>query len=238
MAFSIATDRAIPVIADPEPPIGGNSHLGDINLAFEVEPKLARDLCRSAWQSRFPGRPGITVVNARSFDDEPATFGAAPGSVAGLYVAGRKFGSGKRGDDLCGIPVRLTKADVSEQFVVMVDQDRLAHPVNVLAHELGHTLFLGHGNGLDDNHDGRSAGTRGPRRYDEYCDPDWLLAPQNTQVAEDQSTPSGDCARSSSLMNIFGTCLNLRPLQVETARGVALVVPGAVDGAERPKAKR
>ncbi len=34
-------------------------------------------------------------------------------------------------------------------------------PSKLLAHELGHNLFPGHGNGLDDNGDGRPAGMTG-----------------------------------------------------------------------------
>ena len=39
-------------------------------------------------------------------------------------------------------------------------------PSKVVAHELGHTLMLGHGNGLDDNADGLLPPTIGIRRFD------------------------------------------------------------------------
>jgi hypothetical protein len=205
------------------------------------EPQEARDLCRQAWRERFPGRAGIPVINAHKFISS-ATLGVAPPLATGLYVAGGKVGSGRRGDDLCGSPVRLTPDDVSEAMVVMLDQfqlspvgtDGITKAAKVLAHELGHNLLLGHGNGFDDDGNGRPAGLRGPKRYDEYCDPAWLIPPKNEEVAEDQATPFVDCATSGSLMRRIEVCTQLRPLQVETARGVALVIPGAVNGTESP----
>jgi hypothetical protein len=65
----------------------------------------------------------------------------------------------------------------------------------------------------------------GPRRYDEFCDPAWLIPTTNTRPAEDEGTPT-----PCSLMHMFACSSKLRPLQIETARGVARVIPGAVDG--------
>ena len=95
---------------------------------------------------------------------------------------------------------------------------------------IGHNLFLGHGNGLDDNHDGKPAGMRGPLRYDEYCDPGWMLPPNFEELAEDKNTVFVSCAQNGSLMFPSASCPNLQPLQVETARGMALLMPGAKDG--------
>ena len=224
IAFSTASDIAIPVIEDPIRPPAGHYQVGDVNGDGDpFEAAQAADLCRAAW--RFSGRPGIPVVNARQLADSAAD-GLAPPPDFGLWVDGPSPLTGKRGDDLCGFPTRVTRADTAGQFVVLRDHDRLDQPVSALAHELGHTLFLGHGNGLDDDRDGRGQGLPGPRRYDEYCDPD-------TDVAEDRATPFTTCEASHSLMHRMASCTNLRPLQIETARGVALVAPGAVDGTPR-----
>jgi hypothetical protein len=229
VAFSTAREDLIPVIADPSPPIGGpaNGQLGDVRFGFGSDE--ARDmgkLCGQAWQATLPGRPGIPVVNARQFLDSPA-LGVSPKPDKALQVASPQAGAGLRGDDLCGSPVRLTAADLGTPFVTMVDQNaNRSTRVRTMAHELGHTLFLGHGNGLDDNGDGKPAGVPGARRYDEYCDPGWLVQPADTVVAEDIGSPT-----PCSLMQAAACSQDLRPLQVETARGVALVVPGAVNGA-------
>jgi hypothetical protein len=232
IAFSTATDSRIPVIRDPSPPNGTNGQLGDLEANDFYFTNMARDLCRQAWQARFPGRRGIPVINARSFRLNPPALGVSPPPPAGLYVPGSaRAYSGTRGDALCGSPIELTTADVSNLYVAVFDQARLSgssSPVSVLAHELGHNLFLGHGNGLDDDGDGRPAGFAGPRRYDEICDPDWLV-PGTTQVAEDV-----DSSMPCSLMQVWACSTTLRPLQTETARGVALFIPGAVDGQPPP----
>ena len=235
VAFSTATDSAIPVIKDPSPPSGSNGSLGYLEVDDPYYPQMARDECLQAWLAHFPGRRGIPVINARSFRQGGPTLGASPGPPNGLYVPGsRHFGSGTRGDALCGSPVQLTAADTTNLFVAVFDQARIVgsgSTVNVLAHELGHNLFLGHGNGLDDDGDGQGAGFAGPRRYDEYCDPGWLAPPNNVAVAEDVGSPT-----PCSLMQIRACSTTLRPLQVETARGVARFVPGAVDGQPQPVA--
>ena len=233
IAFSTATDSAIPVIRDPSPPNGSNGALGDLEVDSTYYPVMAQTACREAWALRYPNRPGIPVVNARSFLRGGATLGVAPQPPNGLYVPGsRHFGSGTRGDALCGSPVQLTPADTADQFVAVFDEARIVgsdSPVTTLAHELGHNLFLGHGNGLDDDGDGGRQDVAGPRRYDEYCDPDWLVPPGNTVVAEDVGSPT-----PCSLMQLFACSTTLRPLQVQTARGVARFVPGSVDGQPRP----
>jgi len=230
VAFSTATDDSVPVIADPSPPNGSNGQLGDLEPGFGlIELKAAADLCTQAWQTRFPGRAGIPLVGARAFFTEPATLGASPGPAKALWVKSRVPGTGLRGDALCGAPVRLEPGDIGKPFVAIPDATwPLPNAPTLLAHELGHNLFLGHGNGLDDNGDGRLADFSGARRYDEYCDPGWLAPPNNTDVAEDigSSTPCSLMQRTAC----GGGTTTLRPLQIETARGVSRYLPGFRDG--------
>lgn len=231
VAFSTASDTAVPVIADPTPPNGANGELGELDLWLGADALEPARLCSEAWRARFPGRRGIPVIVARDLVDQPATLGLAPGPDTGLYVAGPKPGTGARGDALCGAPVALEPADIGTPVVVMPDRAwAAARAARTLAHELGHTLFLGHGNGLDDDGNGARAGTPGPRRYDEYCDPGWLLAPQNLELAEERGVDD-----VCSLMHRFACSAELTPLQVETARGVARFIPGAVDGTPVPE---
>jgi len=240
IAFSSAIESGFPVIADPTPSGQSCGLPGDLDAAgfANGDGPFAETACATAWQQRYPNKVGIPIIFARDFCDSGAIKGGAAGPAAQLYVKSHKAFSGARGDDLCGVPRRLTGADITNQFrkpfVIIIDPARDPAVRNHLAHELGHNLFLGHGNGLDDNRDGTSAGRRGPRRYDEYCDPGWLRAPDNTVLAEDASVPFINCEQSSSLMNLTGSCANLQPLQVETARDVARLMPGFKDTTPLP----
>lgn len=236
IAFSSAIETGFPVVADPTPPGGQTCGvLGDLNAAgfANGDGPFAETACATAWQQRYPNKVGIPIIFARDFCDSGAIKGGAAGPDDKLYVKSRKAFSGQRGDDLCGVPRRLTGADITNQirkpFVIIVDPSRDPAVRNHLAHELGHNLFLGHGNGLDDNRDGTSAGRPGPRRYDEYCDPGWFIPPADTQLAEEASVRFISCEQSSSLMNESASCSNLQPLQVETARDVARLMPGFIN---------
>lgn len=240
IAFSSSIETGIPVIADPTPPNGGSCRRGDLDVGgFALgDAPAAAQACEAAWNGKYPGVQGVPVVFARNFCQSGQIEGGAPPIPAGLMVASQNPRTGQRGDDFCGLPRRMTPADVvSDQrrpFVVLKDPSRNARSMQHLAHELGHNLYLGHGNGLDDNRDGVAAGRRGPKRYDEYCDPAGLQMPENVMVAEDLATPVVDCATTSSLMNRSATCENLQPLQVETARAVARLMPGFQDGTPEP----
>jgi hypothetical protein len=228
VAFSTATDSVIPVIADPSPAGAGTGSVGDI-LPDPASGYDAAALCTAAWATRFPGRKGIPVIAIRSFIDQPATYAASPPIPTGLMVKSRKPGTGLRGDALCGSPISITSSDV-RPFVLVADAMwSQGNPAKLLAHEFGHNLFLGHGNGLDDNGDGRAAGITGPKRYDEYCDAGWLLGPKNTEVTEDVNSPT-----VCSLMQRTACSSVIRPLQAETARGVARYLPGFVNGTPVP----
>ena len=243
IGFSTALATQLPVIADPSPPASGRcGGTGDISVfGFGGGDTLAAvTLCEQAWAANAPGALGIPIVFARNFCDSGPILGVSAGPHPGLNVASRQAFSGKRGDALCGRPVKLTTADVVRgpsdffrPFVALVEPKANSSQVqfqgvrNALAHELGHNLFLGHGNGLDDNNDGRSVGRPGPKRYDTFCDPAWLEAPDNTVLVEDKGRPFVNCRTSGSVMGESAGCSVLQPLQVETARGVAPFLPGA-----------
>ena len=225
---------AYPVIADPSPP--GSGLLGDLDAGGNsTDVESAAKACQDAWAEYDPVVKGPFVVNARAFFNGGQVLGFTLGAPKALYVDGDGGPlTGQRGDDLCGSPRHLTTGDTAGQYTVLVDPDLFGagayagYDYDVaLAHELGHVLFLGHGNGLDDNNDGLEPPDDGVRRYDEFCDPLWINSPGDLSPVEDNDAPSGTC----SLMKTTGTsCRNLTPLQVEQARAVAMVTPGASMG--------
>jgi hypothetical protein len=155
-----------------------------------------------------------------------------PTDIAGLTplvsLSLQRSFQGARANDLCSYPRHLTRSDVlPEASVVMVDPFFFASgrgtafagadPAETLAHELGHTLMLGHGNGLDPDKDGTFPPNAGPRNFDINCDPD----------AGDPNPPG--FTGCGSLMNTFaGVCFTVTPLQREAARDAAVLEPGAL----------
>ena len=226
----------IPVIADPNP---DDDQLGNIVISsFNSEFSQVIAYCEQGWSDLYPQQRGVILVNARVLIGAAVVGGAAPQVPFALWTASSTLLTGRRGDDLCGFPRNLTVADVSQMLKLVVYDPALFgtgnyfgdryRPDIVLAHELGHVLMLPHGNGLDDNNDGLQPPFPGPRRFDEYCDPQALL--------EDSATPWTDCEGSGSLMQA-NSCTGLRPLQEEQIREVAKLVPGATfQGVAGPRA--
>jgi hypothetical protein len=224
--------EGLPVIAGLRPP---SADVDGSDLGGSAERKTIVDRCDVTWNKRHSGEPGTVVVVAGRFINAPGTNGETPKPAEALWVRqGINPLTGLRNDDLCGEPRRLTSDDVgSVQWTIVADPANYdtgalhGDAGQTLAHELGHTLLLGHGNGLDDNHDGLQPPTPGPRRYDEYCDP-LALNPSTLDPREDDATPFVSCAMSSSVMvATAGKCTNLQPLQVEQARFIAIRLPGA-----------
>lgn len=229
ISFSTPVSHSFPVIADEGPSVCGLT--GDVMTAGPGggDGHFLREACAEAWAGQYPGKIGVPVIFARKICHSGQTLAAAPKPPPGLFVASHNPLHGKRGDDLCGHPVSLTEDDVSRLFVVSTEPSRLDDARNAVAHEFGHILFLGHGNGLDDNGDGRPVGITGPRRYDEYCDPAWLEPPLNEVLVEDKGVQFQDCETNGSLMLERAQCPNLQKYQIETARGVSRFLPGARD---------
>lgn len=152
-----------PIIADPNPPAdGGPGQLGDIFLDPQTESeemKLAKAACETAWNKMAEGTTlvGPIAINARRLvDNNGNPFTNILGQ--GFYF----FPIPPTLEQLCrnpALPVTYNGALylTDKSFMGNDDQD-----ARLVAHELGHVLFLGHGNGLDDDSNGI---------YDLDCDP-------------------------------------------------------------------
>jgi hypothetical protein len=207
----------MPVIADKIQAPGVPKGVFEDGVATDLE-VVGHD-CEAAWQTQRPGTIGIPLIAAREIQ------GAAEGSAPGYSTV--TFGlNATRHEDLCTVPRGLTSADMVDQVLIAEDGKSDEALFHIVAHELGHTMYLSHGNGLDDNGDGLLPPQRGVRRFDNPCDA--LMTDSNTSPREDAQTPGSDCTATRTLMHYTTTpCLSLRPLQRELARDAARLHPGA-----------
>jgi hypothetical protein len=164
-----------PVINDPRPPTaGGPGQLGDILLptstATATEFEDARTSCAMEWDklAMTSGTPlvGPIALNLRRFVNAAGT--PQPALGLGNFT---NF-SGPSPNAPCVNPPTVTAAEGG--FMGVADFSFVGAPpvtppgtlngaldAKVVAHEFGHILFLGHGDGLDNDNDGM---------YDGFCD--------------------------------------------------------------------
>jgi len=226
----LSGDNHYPIIDDPLPPGPANdplhfgpSKLGDIevdeNRGATEEMDAARAACDSAWRSGGVNSESIVIVIARDLvhrgDSQAPSIGVNPGHLALLNRNERR--------DLCEVPRKLTKDDVHNQYAIIVDPELFSQPERraqgdpafTLAHELGHTLMLSHGDGLDNDENGTQPSANGPRRFDQDCDANEFM-----NIDERSSGPF-------SLMS-GGFNNSLTNLQIELARTAAVLAPDAL----------
>jgi hypothetical protein len=232
--------NGVPVINDPDGFQATGEQVGDID-APSGDPFEALEAaweCHRTWNQLDPDMKGPVVVTVRQFVHAGPTLAGASHPDFALWAAGAHPLGGRRGDDMCGEPRQLSLEDVFEidrsslthtdvgwLIIAQPNQFRdLDHRSRGLAHELGHVLFLGHGNGADDNSDGSPAGPPGSRRFDEYCDPLGSTTINGASFPrEDVASTDTECR---SIMHPRASCNGLTELQIEQARAAAALMPG------------
>jgi hypothetical protein len=229
IAFFVPPDTVgagfLPVIPDPMPPgpdasVNGPGDLGDISLdglASELASAVAS--CRDRWG--IMGTPGTPLLIVRRFVNSSGTPVQEAGESRGPQVI---LGSSAGTARLCTVPRSLSATDMQDGFSALKEPasfGALAPWTWVfLAHELGHSLLLSHGDGLDNDANGSPLGTSGPRLFDEGCD-----------SAEFRAFDNAPGAPPASLMAPVPPVSHLiTPLQRELARDAAIHAPGAIGG--------
>jgi YVTN family beta-propeller protein len=225
--FQAADIDHIPIVADPARPASpADGNLGDVSLDNKYnELEQVFRTCEGAWAAAAPLQRGIIAVNINAYQDNFSTLGLTD-ALSDLV------GKGIRSKDLCTVPRKLTMSDLAVADVSVVDQGSKYYrngerPDSTLAHELGHSLYLGHGDGVDNNRDGLQPPAPGNRWYDEYCDP-LGLDPDLGATPKEDEIPGTLQGCGSVMLGGTAGCPLLQPLQVETARDAAKLVQGAV----------
>ena len=225
-------NKGVPVIADPF--VGEGENIGDINAAGgdPFHAAQAAAACNQVWSERAAEKEGLVLVTARSFAGHAPPKGVASKPSFTLWIDGAHPLGGDRGDDMCGHPRKLSSNDVhnfdpsngaGQGWAIIAEPEFYGDSeprARFLAHELGHVLFLGHGNGVDDNGDGELALFPHRRRFDQYCDP--LGSGPNGSPLEDQA------GNGASLMGTSAPNVILTELQIEMARATAAMMPGCL----------
>jgi hypothetical protein len=193
-----------------------NSCVGELGDALDPgvdgqERQLLEDACRAAWDAlevQFnQSLTGPVVVNIREFVNQFGFMATLAGRAAGPALDANSMDPA----DICNTPPINIVGTNGTGYAVVNDNQRITDPDElVVAHELGHVLWLRHGNGLDDD---------GDNRYD----PDGLGLGFNCDPEE-----SG-LNEPATLMHPNGLSVNktITNPQRLTAREIADVMPGA-----------
>jgi hypothetical protein len=212
MFYPVSAEHGIPVIADRD-------STGTLKAA-----NVARNDCLAVWSKIIYGDPNV----GSSYERLPVLDRVNEGCGGiGCDLPGNNFLFGQPDyDRLCSAPRNLNMYDVSIHYAAIDDnpsQNKPQDPARALAHEFGHTLLLGHGNGIDDNTDGKF----------DFCDPLGYNDPKTLETSMEDYNFGG--TGIYNLMTAFLTSDELTSLQVEQARDVALVHRGATEGRTIPE---
>ena len=234
IAFRAANVEHFPIIPDPRAPgVSGDGQLGDIGLS-----NLGHELtevtqgCAAAWAELAPNERGIIAVNVRAY--------VSDSSLGITTTASITQRSDPRIQDLCVAPRHLLTSDVTASQVTVIDPKNYGPKTldglpmsngesasTSLAHELGHALLLGHGDGVDNDKNGVLPPLDGPRLYDTICDPAVIVDNDGNVIAVEDSLLDQRNGCGSIMLGGTGSCGLVQPLQVEAARDAAKLIPGA-----------
>jgi hypothetical protein len=212
-AFAMAD---FPIIPDPDPPPHGAGVEGDIDHSTSAELLDARAACLSAWDDLEMmlglNIEGTVAINLRRFVNPDGTTSSLAGwgtysiSYTGPNVCAGQIISNNYGDG--------PFASVIDNSFTLAGDPHDA----LLAHELGHVLFLAHGNGLDDDADG----------FFDACDGQFFSAssPDESPAASPQSLMTSGSGSEVITTRQRGTTVAGATGSQAGARGVAKVTNG------------
>lgn len=192
-------------IPDPDSALGKT---GDIRIQNRsgfgsLENEALVNSCVDAWADYAPDRqPGFTVVFIREF----ITDNELPLADAGISPdLSKAFTENRLG--MCNAPYSVRTFDVYGRWsVIETVKDNLPKSAELvaatLAHELGHNLMLGHGDGIDQDGDGL---------WDEYCSSETAQSPPDIL----------DLAKRNLMQKESGASFGISSLQADKAAAAA-----------------